>query len=171
MKYFSAGCYSGFDPRKEDNFYRVFGDLFRTMDREEELEEEVGEKHFAMPDFGDADSTAEQVFKFYAEWVHFSTLKLFTYADKYNPNQAENRRIKRLIDNENKKERQAEKKEFNDTVIKLIEYIQKRDQRYQKFKMQEAREKEAKKQKELDEREKKRQEEQEKLRKYREEIA
>lgn len=110
------------------------------------------------------------MFRFYQYWANFSTSKKFSYADKYNPNQAPNRRVKRIIDNENKKERQAERKEFNDTVIKLLEYVQKRDLRYQQFKLAEIREKEAKKQKEFEEREKKRMEEQEKLRKYREEM-
>jgi len=171
MQYFSNSCYSGFSDKKEDNFYRVYGELFRQMDREEEKEEEVGEDHYELPLFGDADSTAEQVFRFYGEWQHFSTKKKFSYADKYNPNTAPNRRIKRLIDTENKKERQAERKEFNDTVIKLLEYVQKRDPRYQKFKLAEQREKEAKRLREEEERNKKRAEEQEKLRKYREEIA
>lgn len=55
--------------------------------------------------FGDQDSTAEEVFKFYTHWQYFSTLKKFSYADKYNPNQAPNRRVKRIIETENKKER------------------------------------------------------------------
>ena len=171
MPFFSGSAFSGFNSKKEDNFYRVYGELFRKLDKEEELEEEVGEDHFALPDFGDADSNAEEVFRFYNEWQHFSTLKIFTYADKYNPNTAPNRRIKRLIDNENKKERLAERKEFNDTIVKLLEFLQKRDQRYQKFKMAEQREKEAKRLKEEEEREKKRLEDQERLRKFREEIA
>lgn len=170
MQYFS-NCYSSFNSKDEDNFYRVYSQLFRTLDKEEEMEEEVGEEHSSLPDFGDADSTPDDVFKFYGSWQYFSTSKKFSYADKYNPSQAPNRRVKRLIETENKKERQVERKEFNDTVIRLIEYVQKRDPRYQKFKMAEHREKEAKRQKEEDERNKKRAEEQEKLRKYREEIA
>jgi DnaJ family protein A protein 5 len=171
MQYFSNSCYSGFDSRKEDNFYRVYGELFRQLDKEEELEELQGEEHDWLPDLGDADSTPEQVFRFYQHWQHFSTKKKFSYADKYNPNTAPNRRVKRLIDTENKKERQAERKEFNDTVVKLLEYVQKRDPRYQKFKLAETREKEAKRQREEEERARKRAEDQEKLRKYREEVA
>lgn len=152
MKYFSNACYSGFNPKKEDNFYRVYAELFRQLDKEEEEEETVGDEHTNLFSFGDADSTAEQVFKFYTDWKYFSTKKKFSYADKYNPNDAPNRRIQRLIETENKKERLVELKEFNETVIKLIEYVQKRDVRYQKFKMEENREKEAKKQREEDER-------------------
>ncbi len=135
------------------------------------MEEEVGEDHYALPDFGDEDSTADEVFKFYSSWQYFSTSKTFSYADKFNPNQAPNRRIQRLIETENKKERQVERKEFNEIVIKLVEYLQKRDPRYQRFKIIEQREKEAKRQREEEEKNKKRAEDQEKLRKYREEIA
>lgn len=46
MQYFSNTCHSGFDKRKEDNFYRVYGDLFRQLDKEEEMEENVGEEHY-----------------------------------------------------------------------------------------------------------------------------
>lgn len=59
MPYFSNSCYSGFDSRKEDNFYRVYSDLFRQLDKEEELEEILGDEHYELPDFGDVDSTAE----------------------------------------------------------------------------------------------------------------
>ena len=45
------------------------------------------------------------------------------------------KQVKRIIENENKKERNKEKKEFNDLVNQLIEYVKKRDPRYQKFKM------------------------------------
>ena len=59
MPYFSNSCHSGFDSKKDDNFYRVYGELFRTLDKEEEQEEMVGEDHYWLPDFGDSDSTAE----------------------------------------------------------------------------------------------------------------
>jgi hypothetical protein len=66
MEFFSNSCHSGFDSKKEDNFYRVYAELFRQMDKEEEMEEEVGDDHDFLPDFGDADSTPEQVFRFYS---------------------------------------------------------------------------------------------------------
>lgn len=125
----------------------------------EELEEQVGEEHAAAPWFGDEDSAAEEVFAFYDHWQHFATLKQFCYADKYNPNQAPNRQVKRIIEKENQKERTKERKEFNDLVVQLVEYVKKRDPRYQKFKMQEQREKELKRQVIEEEKAKKRQEE------------
>jgi len=65
MEFFSNSCYSGFDAKKEDNFYRVYGSLFRTLDKEEEMEENLGDEHDFLPDFGDGESTSDDVFKFY----------------------------------------------------------------------------------------------------------
>jgi hypothetical protein len=53
----------------------------------------------------------------------------------------------------------VEKKEFNETLVKLLDYVQKRDPRYQKFKMQQDREKAEKLRKEEEDRSRKRQEE------------
>lgn len=111
------------------------------------------------------------MYAFYSYWQYFSTLKQFAYADVYNPNQAPNRRIKRIIENENLKERAKERKLFNDEIIKLVEYVRKRDPRYQRFRAQELREKELKRKQEEEERERRKQEEAERLRVYREELA
>ena len=168
--YFSSDCYSGFDLSKEDNFYKVYGDLFAKLDKEEEMEEQVGEEHYSA-EFGDNYSTAEEVFRFYTHWSNFSTLKKFEYVDKYKPSEAPNRQVKRFMENENKKERTQKRRDFNEMMDKLVEYVQNRDPRYLKFKRAEEREKQAKKQAEEEEREKRRAEEQERLRKHREELA
>jgi DnaJ family protein A protein 5 len=41
MQYFSNSCYSGFNAKDENNFYWVYGSLFRTLDKEEEQEEDA----------------------------------------------------------------------------------------------------------------------------------
>ena len=134
------------------------------------MEEKVGTDH-NVPLFGDPSSPAEDVFAFYKYWANFTTNKKFAFVDSYNPNHAPNRRVKRIIEGENQKERNKERKEFNSLVQQLVEYVKKRDPRYQKFHMEEVRAKEAKKRMEEEEREKKRMEEQEKIKKYREEMA
>ena len=68
MQYFTNNCHSGFSSKQADNFYSVYLKLFRTLDKEEEMEEEMGEEHYSMPDFGDEMSSAEEVFKFYERW-------------------------------------------------------------------------------------------------------
>lgn len=97
--YMDKKCFKGFNKSPQnDDFFSVFGALFTRLDKEEELEEGVGTKHREAQKFGDIDSSREDVMKFYQEWSGFSTLKQFAYVDQYNPNDAPNRRIKRLIE-------------------------------------------------------------------------
>lgn len=123
----------GFDGDKADNFYTVYGQIFEKMDKEEEEEEEYGTEHIQPPGFGDQGTHPEDVVLFYQHWSGFTTKKPFAYKDKYKPQDADERRVKRIIDKENKKERVRERKKFNETVKTLIEYVKKRDTRYQLY--------------------------------------
>ena len=116
-KFFESNCFAGF--MKTDHgsdFYSVYGALFAKLDEEEEMEEEVGTVHEAAAQFGDENATKEEVYAFYREWEGFSSIKKFTYVDVYDPREAPNRRIKRLIDNDNNKARARERNKFNDKV-------------------------------------------------------
>ena len=134
--FFSSTCYSGFDASAKDNFFKVYDQLFQTLDKEEELEEEVGVKHHVAARFGEHYACAEDVFAFYEDWKFFTTCKQFTYADLYNPKEAPNRRVKRIIEMENKKERTKERNKFNEMVRELVLKIQDKDPRYKKFILQ-----------------------------------
>lgn len=115
---------------KNDNeFFSVFSKLFTKIDKEEEMEEDTKTVHRDAAPFGDINSTREETMKFYQEWGGFSTYKQFAYVDTYNPADAPNRRIKRLIEQENKKERNKEKAKFNDKLRDLLQYIKNRDPR------------------------------------------
>ena len=131
--YFKDNCHSGFIPNQDKNFYSVYDELFKQLDREEYMEEQVGSKHPDAPHFGTHYSCADDVFAFYDDWKFFSTQKKFTYADLYNPNEAPNRRVKRLIEVENKKERNKERGKFNELVRELVEMLKDKDPRYKKF--------------------------------------
>jgi len=131
----------------------------------------VGTKHTDAPLFGGPDATMEEVYAFYKHWDGFATLKPFAYADVYNPKEAPNRRVKRLIENENKKARQKEKNKFNDMMRDLITHIKKLDNRLQGYLLQEAKAKEQKRREEEHRKEEKRLAEAERLRIYREERA
>lgn len=131
--FMQSSCHRGFDNNLDDNFFKVYDKLFRQLDREEELEEQVGSKHQSYPRFGDYNASAEEVFAFYENWQYFTTCKPFAYADLYNESEAPNRRIKRLIEIENNKERKRERQEFNDMVRELIAKLKDKDPRYKKF--------------------------------------
>ena len=146
MPYFTSNVYRGFDDDDSGSFYGVYGALFKALDQQEQAASLALDKaRFAEgPPFGKADDTWETVRKFYNHWSGFSTLKTFAWADEYNLAEADNRKVRRLMDEENKKLRKAEQREFNDTVRALVAFVKKRDKRFAKRQMERARvEKEA----------------------------
>ena len=68
------GAFSGYTKQPTD-FYTVFDKLFKKLDQEEEMEIEIGGKHVIAPQFGDAQSTKEQLSAFYKFWDYFTTRK------------------------------------------------------------------------------------------------
>jgi DnaJ family protein A protein 5 len=124
----------------------VYGALFRALDAQEQAASLALDKaRFATgPPFGEAEAPWETVRAFYNHWSGFVTLKTFAWADAYNLNEADNRKVRRLMDEENKKLRKAEQREFNDTVRALVAFVKKRDKRFAKRQVERARvEKEA----------------------------
>eukprot|EP00479_Gromia_sphaerica_P012567 TRINITY_DN6685_c0_g1_i1.p2 TRINITY_DN6685_c0_g1~~TRINITY_DN6685_c0_g1_i1.p2 ORF type:complete len:112 (-),score=27.20 TRINITY_DN6685_c0_g1_i1:142-477(-) len=72
---------------------------------------------------------------FYDYWTPFSTKRSFGWKDKWKLSEAPNRRIRRAMEAENRKERAEAKKEYNGVVKRLIQLVRKRDPRvamYQK---------------------------------------
>ena len=63
------------------------------------------------------DSSDSDVKQFYNAWLTFSSQKSFSWCDKYRLSEAPDRRIRRAMEKENKKFRDAARKEFNDTVL------------------------------------------------------
>ena len=169
--FFKNKSFVGFAPHKDNkDFYTVFGKLFKQLDDEEELEEEVGVKHENAEPFGECDASKEIVYAFYKDWSSFATMKQFAYCDVYNPNDAPNRRIKRLIEADNKKERNKERRKFDDKLRDLIEHVKKLDPRYQRFQDEDAAEKRAKKEAHDLKKREKSDAEAERLKKHREEM-
>ena len=128
----------------------TYDKLFKQLDHEEELEEEVGHKHTDAPRFGDAESTKQEVYAFYKFWETVATNKQFAYVDLYDARQAPNRRIKRLIEVDNRKERNKERARFNEKLHDLVHHVRSKDPRMQKFTTEDILAKQAK-QRELDE--------------------
>ena len=131
MPYFTSNAFRGFgdDP---GGFYRTYETLFAALDKQEQAASlAAGKDHFkASPAFGASDAPWTQVKAFYAHWGLFATMKTFAWADEYNLAEAQNRKVRRLMDEENKKLRRGEAREFNDTVRQLIAFVRKRDKRF-----------------------------------------
>lgn len=83
------------------------------------------------PPFGSANDSYDSVAKpFYNTWSSFSTQKSFSWKDKYRLSDAPDRRVRRLMEKENKKFRDEGMREFNDAVRSLVAFVRKRDPRY-----------------------------------------
>ncbi|KAI1181046.1 DnaJ domain-containing protein [Nemania sp. FL0916] len=82
------------------------------------------------PSFGqstDGDAVAKA---FYGRWSGFSTHLGFAWKDKWRLSDAPDRRVRRLMEKENKKLREDAVREFNDAVRSLVVFVRKRDPRY-----------------------------------------
>ncbi len=123
--YFSSSCYKGFGD-DDEGFYAVYRKVFETL---EEEDEEFADDGVEYPNFGDAASADEDWLEFYAFFLAYSTPRSYSWLDKYDTRQAENRRISRLMEKDNKKIRDAAKKERNELVRSLVKFMRKRDRR------------------------------------------
>ncbi|KAF9930011.1 hypothetical protein BGZ67_006013 [Mortierella alpina] len=140
MKYFSSSVYKGFQDNNA-GFYAVYRNIFEKLAQEEadavandRYEESTGtQTHF--PSFGCSttaydDNSDSDVKQFYNAWLTFSSQKSFSWCDKFRLSEAPDRRVRRAMEKENKKFRDAARKEFNDTVLSLASYVRKRDPRF-----------------------------------------
>lgn len=117
MKFFSPSAYSGFGD-DEEGFYTVYAKVFKTIT--EENVEFVKDRDLLeeIPEFGKSDSDYEDVVgPFYAYWQSFCTFKTYTWKEKWDIREAPNRRVLRQMEKENKKMREAAKRERNEEVI------------------------------------------------------
>ncbi|KAJ3161643.1 hypothetical protein HDU86_006413 [Geranomyces michiganensis] len=151
MRYFAASAYTGFSDGPE-SFYSIYANLFRRLEEEEEeaanadAEALSNDEHalFASrANFGTShDSYDGQPRVFYAKFMNFATIKSFRWHDKHRLADAPDRRIRRLMDKDNRRARELARRDFNDCVRSLAAFLRKRDPRYKGWK--ERAEKEAK---------------------------
>ncbi|KAJ8752727.1 hypothetical protein K2173_007037 [Erythroxylum novogranatense] len=78
---------------------------------------------------GNLQSPYEQVTAFYNYWLGFSTVMDFCWVDQYDVMAGPNRKSRRVMEEENKKLRKKAKREYNETVRGLVEFVKKRDKR------------------------------------------
>jgi len=115
-----------------NGFFTVLRGTFDTLAKEEELAcEWEGLEPVDYPSFGHATDNYEEVVRpFYATWNGFATKKTFSWKDVYRCSDAPDRRVRRLMEKENKRFREDGIREFNETVKSLVQFVRKRDLRY-----------------------------------------
>ncbi|KAJ3557581.1 hypothetical protein NM688_g1398 [Phlebia brevispora] len=135
QQFFDPSIYSGYEGGAND-FFTIYGNLFARLRQEESL---WGENADGYPPFGDStwpwiptskEDTQRAARTFYNVWFNFSTSKDFAWVESWDANDAPDRRVRRLLEKENKKARDDARKEYNDMVRDLARFVRKRDPRY-----------------------------------------
>lgn len=113
-------------------FFTVVRDTFEHLALEEEAAAEQGSVDVLdYPTFGQAQDNYDEIVRpFYAIWAGFATRKSFAWKDKYRLSDAPDRRVRRLMEKENKKLRDDAIREFNDAIRFLVAFVRRRDPRY-----------------------------------------
>ncbi|KAF2793740.1 DnaJ-domain-containing protein [Melanomma pulvis-pyrius CBS 109.77] len=113
-------------------FYGFLRDTFEQLAREEQHAADYAD--VAVPDypsFGHRDDTYEDVVRgFYATWNGFATKKTFAWMDLYRLSEAPDRRVRRMMEKENKRKREDGIRDFNTAVRQLVLFVRRRDPRY-----------------------------------------
>lgn len=129
--FFHPSCYKGFDDTDPKSFYSVYGDAFATLaDEDGDFDDDAPETY---PAFGDSQSPSSDFMEFYAFFTAYNTPRHYAWLDKYDTRQAENRRVSRAMEKENKKVRDAARKERSELVRSLAKFMRKRDPRIAKY--------------------------------------
>ena len=113
-------------------FYTSLRNTFDMLAKEEDIAcEWAGIVSTEYPSFGHADDTYGDVVRpFYTVWNGFATSKTFSWKDVYRYGEAPDRRVRRMMEKENKRFRDEAIREFNDAVRSLVAFVKKRDPRF-----------------------------------------
>ncbi|KAM1295784.1 hypothetical protein ACFX2H_015531 [Malus domestica] len=132
FSFFSTTVFSGYSDSGR-GFYKVYSEVFNKIYANElNFARKLGlglDTVAEAPAMGNLESPYVQVTAFYNYWAGFCTVMDFCWEDKYDVTSGPNRKSRRLMEEENKKERKKAKREFNDTVRGLADFVKKRDKR------------------------------------------
>jgi len=169
LRYFNPSLYTRIDDTQQ-GFYSVVEKLFERLAAEEVThgkaqslsdfqkykDDDINnvaatDSEFLLyPRFGNRKADyGSQTRLFYNHWSNFLSVKLFNWKDEYRYSMAPDRRTRRLMERENKKLRDAARKEFNETIRNFVLFIKKRDPRVKNGVEQYEKEKKRKQQQEL----------------------
>ncbi|KAF7967481.1 hypothetical protein HWV62_34087 [Athelia sp. TMB] len=139
--FFNPTIWKGFGDA-EGSFFAIYRNLFSRLAHDEAHISDID-----YPAFGDSNwpwagatrADSEQTARtFYNAWTNFATAKDFNWMEQWNLLEAPDRRVRRLMEKDNKKARDDARKEYNDTVRSLAMFIRKRDPRYKAHLAQQA---------------------------------
>nr|CAG4651080.1 EOG090X085R [Simocephalus serrulatus] len=120
----------------EQSFFYVYRELFNRISAEDMEFSQDQDSDFEIPDFGNSTSDYNEVVRpFYAYWQSYCTLRPYSWLDKYKVDTLKEvpRRVQRLMEKENKKLRDVGRKQRNEEVRTLVNFVRKRDPRVKAY--------------------------------------
>ncbi|KAG5238107.1 hypothetical protein OIU76_014618 [Salix suchowensis] len=171
FSFFSNTVYSGYTDSGR-GFYKVYSDVFEKIySNEVNFCRKLGlglDSVRDAPLIGNLQCDYAQVSAFYNYWLGFSTVMDFCWVDQYDVMAGQNRKSRRVMEEENKKLRKKARREYNETVRGLGEFVKKRDKRVIDMLVKKNAEMERKKEEEKERKKKLERERMERLRAYEE---
>ncbi|KAI1130201.1 DnaJ domain-containing protein [Nemania abortiva] len=114
-----------------NSFFTILRETFdRLAEGEHAAADWEGLAPSEYPSFGESTDDDAVAKAFYSRWSSFSTRLGFSWKDKWRLSDAPDRRVRRLMEKENKKLRDDAIRDFNDAVRSLVIFVRKRDPRY-----------------------------------------
>ncbi|KAH7341313.1 hypothetical protein B0J17DRAFT_610293 [Rhizoctonia solani] len=146
--FFDATLVTSMDDSKH-GFFTIYRGLFDRLAAEEATWSGLNGVSIEYPSFGDANTPWAATTKkkgdetlyasmFYRAWTSFVTAKDFSWHDSWNIADAPDRRVRRLMERDNKKAREDARKQYNETVRTLALFLRKRDPRFKAYKEEQA---------------------------------
>jgi DnaJ family protein A protein 5 len=135
--YMVPTAYKGYGD-DEEGFFAVYGMVFASVFENEnqggyhDAEEE--KNMFLLEYFGSSDAGWDKVAPFYEAWESFSSTLNFAWADTYDIKEAPSRRVRRAMEEENRKARRVAKRARNEDILALVRFCKRRDPRVKKRK-------------------------------------
>ncbi|CAK7331929.1 unnamed protein product [Dovyalis caffra] len=171
FSFFSNTVYSGYTDTGR-GFFKVYSDVFNKIYANEvNFCRKLGlglDSVREAPLMGNLECDYAQVSAFYKYWLGFSTVMDFCWVDQYDVMAGPNRKSRRVMEEENKKLRKKARREYNETVRGLAEFVKKRDKRVIDMMLKKNAEMERKKEEEKERKMKLERERLERLRAYEE---
>lgn len=149
IPYQHSSCYDGYDDSNKNGFYTIYSYVFlQIYECEEKGWKETIQKYgnstskknnnniasndtmpFEYVKFGNSKSEWKNILNFYTQWENFSSCLNYAWEDIYDIRDAESRRIRRAMEDENKKKRKLGKKVRNEDILSLVRFVKRRDPR------------------------------------------
>ncbi|AQK39887.1 DNAJ protein JJJ1-like protein [Zea mays] len=117
--FFSSSAFSGFSDTGR-GFYKVYGDVFDRV---------FAQELAYVRRMGVPEPAAPPVTAFYSYWLGFGSGMDFGWAAAWDAARGESRRVRRLMEEDNKKAMRKARREYNDAVRGLVAFCKKRDKR------------------------------------------